>query len=181
MIYVRNTPAIVEAVRLQQFDLGIVGRAPPYRGVELLHETSVAYVCLLPNAHPLAARRGRLDLETLADSETFITFGGVYPDEMIDLDRDLSARLRQRSRLSAANTSVMASLVRETGALALVDPFTAAVAEQIGGVTSRPLVQHLRYRLAVITKGGDTLSREARELADGFIDRLKRAVAPSVS
>ena len=32
IVYIHNTPAIVDAVRLQQFDIGIVSRSPPYLG-----------------------------------------------------------------------------------------------------------------------------------------------------
>ena len=53
-----------------------------------------------------------------------------------------------------------------------MDPFTAALAVQTGGVKSRPLVQEMTYHIAVITRGLDTLPREARELAQRFIDLL---------
>ena len=32
VIHTRNTPGIVDAIQLQQFDLGIVSRSPPYEG-----------------------------------------------------------------------------------------------------------------------------------------------------
>ena len=31
-IYLRNTPAIIEAIQLQQLDLGVISRQPPYNG-----------------------------------------------------------------------------------------------------------------------------------------------------
>ena len=46
MVYVRNTPAIIDAVQMQQLDIGIVGRQPPYDGVETLYQTTLPYVCL---------------------------------------------------------------------------------------------------------------------------------------
>ena len=173
MVYTRNTPAIVDAVRLQQFDLGIVARAPPYEGVEILYETAVPYVCLLPESHPLPSGRGSLDLERIADTHTFITFGGAYPDAMLEMDPELSARLRKTSRLSAANMPVTASLVRASGALALVDCYSAQVATRLGGVTCRPLRQQLKYHIAIVTRGHDTLPLAAKELADLFIRRLE--------
>lgn len=177
MVSIRNTPEIVDAVRMQQFDIGIVGRAPPYPGVEVLFQTSFPYVCLLPDTHCLANVRGEndrlLDLVDLVETESFVTFGGVYPDEMLDIDHDLSKKMQQSSRLSAANMPVAASLVREAGVLAIVDPFTAAVAERIGGVVSRPIRQILTYNVAVITRGLDTLSLEAREFADLFSAKLR--------
>ncbi len=56
-IFIHNTPAIVESVRLNQFDLGIVSRSPPYEGVHSLYQTVVNYVALIPENHILAIRR----------------------------------------------------------------------------------------------------------------------------
>ncbi|MGI9423851.1 MAG: LysR family transcriptional regulator [Hyphomicrobiaceae bacterium] len=177
MLSTRNTPAIVDAVRMQQFDLGVVGREPPYEGVETLFQTSVPYVCLLPEEHAAAKQRGPLDLEELAKSDVFITFGGAYPDNMLDIDRKLSQALESRARLSATNMPLMASLVRTTGALAIVDPFSASIAVQRGGVALRPIRQNLTYRIAVITRGADILSREAGELANAIIGHLAEVCA----
>ncbi|MEX3007626.1 LysR family transcriptional regulator [Hoeflea sp. TYP-13] len=176
MIYERNTPSIVDAVQMQQFDLGIVGRQPPYGGVETLFQTTIPYVCLIPETHELVGEPGPVDLNELADQETFVTFGGVFPDEMLGMDQALSQRLQSRSRLSAANMPVAASLVRETGAFAIVDPFSAEMAVRLGGVAFRPLRQKLNYNIAVITRGRDTLSLEASELAKIAAERLSARV-----
>jgi len=173
MVYMRNTPAIVDAVRVQQFDLGIVGRSPPYEGVDVLFQTSVPYVCLVPQTHRLARGKARLDLAELAGRESFITFGGAYPDEMLEMDRELSARLRKNSRLFAANMPVAAALVRETGALAIVDPYSARLAERIGGVVSRSIRQSLKYHIAVITRTRATLPMIGQELAAALIKRFR--------
>ena len=75
IVYIHNTPAIVDAVRLQQFDIGIVSRSPPYLGVHSLYQTEVNYVALVPQNHSLAASKDRLDLREVAGREEFITFG----------------------------------------------------------------------------------------------------------
>ena len=173
MTYVRNTPAIVNAVQMQQFDLGVVGRAPPYEGVEVLFEKTLPYLCLVPEAHHLAKSKGPIDLAQLADTEQFITSGGVYPDEMVNIDHDLSKRLIKNSRLSAANMPMAASLARETGLLAIVDSLTADAAIRIGGVVVRPIQQELHYHIAIITRGLDSLSLEALELATLLANQLK--------
>ena len=67
MLSTRNTPAIIDAVRMQQFDFGIVGREPPYDGVEILHHKTVPCVCLLPEGHPSAAGDQPLDLYELCE------------------------------------------------------------------------------------------------------------------
>ena len=175
-VHMRNTPSIVDAVRMQQFDLGIVGRTPPYAGVETLYVTSVPYVCLVPEDHPLAGAPAPLDLEKLAGSETFVTFGGAFIPDLLGMDPRLMARLRQNSRLSFVNMPVAASLARETGTLAIVDPYTARIGQKLGGVVSRPLLQDLEYNIAIVTKGLDTLSLEARELAEVFIEKLDESI-----
>ena len=125
MIHTRNTPGIIDAVQMHQFDLGIVGRQPPYHGVETLFQTTAPYVCLMPEDHPLVGQAGAVDLEELSENETFVTFGGAFPDNMMSINSELSAKLQRSSRLSATNMPVAASLVRETGVLAIADPFSA--------------------------------------------------------
>lgn len=176
MIYERNTPAIIDAVQMQQFDLGIVGRQPPYEGVETLFQTTIPYLCLIPESHPIASDSGAVDLDELSEEETFVTFGGAFPDEMLGIETELSQRLRRNSRLSAANMPVAASLVRETGAFAIVDPFSAELAVRLGGVVFRPIRQTLTYNIAVVTRGRDTLSLEAGELTDIIIRQLTARV-----
>jgi hypothetical protein len=44
----------------------------------------------------------------------------------------------------------------------------------MGGVVSRPIVQRLKYHIAIVTRGQDSLSMEARALTDGLIDRFER-------
>jgi DNA-binding transcriptional LysR family regulator len=69
MIQSRNTPAILDAVQMHQLDIGIVGRQPPYDGVEVLFADQAApYVCLMPEDHELADRSGPVDLEMLAET-----------------------------------------------------------------------------------------------------------------
>ena len=91
---------------------------------------------------------------------------------MTGIDASLSKALQQGSRISATNMPMAAALVRSTGALAIIDPFTAALAARTGGVKSRPMRQEMTYHIAVITCGLDTLSREARDLSERFIALL---------
>ena len=174
MVYVRNTPAIIDAVQMQQLDIGIVGRQPPYDGVETLYQTTLPYVCLVPEGHALDGGDGAIDLEDISATEQFITFGETVPDGMLEMEPALAEKLRQRSRLSAANMPVAAALVRETGALAVVDFISAGMACGMGGVVSRPIVQRLKYHIAIVTRGQDSLSMEARALTDVLIDRFER-------
>jgi len=177
MIQCRNTPAILEAVQMHQIELGIVGREPPYDGVEVLYQTAVPYVCLIPEDHELADENGPVDLEKLADTEEFVTFGGAFPDSMMAMDRELAERLQRRSRLSATNMPVTGALVRETGVLAICDPFTAEQTVRTGGVVFRSVQQELTYHVSLIAPGRDRLSRAALALVDVLSGQLDSRVA----
>jgi len=173
----RNTPSILDAVQMRQIDLGIVGRQASHDGVETLFQTSAPYVCLLPEDHALATGKGALDLEELSDHETFVTFGGNYPDAMMSIDPGLSQKLQKRSRLSTANVPVAGALVRETGVLAIADPFSAEQAVRMGGVVFRPLVQNLTYFVTIIAAGREQLSRQAIEFVETFSEQLNERVS----
>jgi len=177
MIQCRNTPAILEAVQMHQIELGIVGREPPYDGVEVLYQTAVPYVCLIPEDHELADENGPVDLEQLADTEEFVTFGGAFPDSMMAMDRELAERLQRRSRLSATNMPVTGALVRETGVLAICDPFTAEQTVRTGGVVFRSVQQELTYHVSLVAPGRDRLSRAALALVDVLSGQLDSRVA----
>jgi DNA-binding transcriptional LysR family regulator len=172
----RNTPAILDAVQTGQIDLGIVGREPNYAGVDVLYQTSVAYVCLIPEDHPMAGEYGLVDLNELADNETFVTFGSTYPDSMMSIDPILSDKLRARSRLSVANMPLAGALVREASVLAISDPFSAEQAVCMGGVVFRPIKQNLTYYVSVVAARREGLSREALRFVELFAEQLEGRV-----
>lgn len=181
MIHARNTPAILDAVQLRQVDLGVVGRQPPYDGVETLFQTAAPYVCLMPEDHPLVGHAGAVDLEDLAERETFVTFGGDFPDAMMSMDSALSQKLQARSRLSSTNMPVAAALVRETGVLAIADPFSAEQAVRMGGVAFRPIRQSLTYYVSIVCAGRAQLSRQALEFSEILSGQLDKRVQLAAS
>ena len=176
VVQTRNTPAILDAVQLRQIDVGIVGREPNHSGVETLYQTTAPYVCLMPEDHPMAQKNGLVDLEKLAQTETFVTFGASYPDSMMSIDPALSNKLRERSRLSVANMSLAGALVREASVLAISDPFSAEQAVLMGGVVFRPIKQNLTYYVAVVASGRAALSREVLNFVDMFAEQLEKRV-----
>jgi len=173
IIYTHNTPAIVDAIRLQQFDLGIVSRSPPYVGVDILYQTMVNYVTLIPQDHVLANSNGPIDLRDVAGHVEFVTFGSVYPLEMQGMDASLAEKFQSNARYSVANVLAGAALVREAGVPAIVDPFSARMSVASGGVVIRPIVQNMKYHIAIITRGIDMMTQETRQLADTIITAFK--------
>jgi DNA-binding transcriptional LysR family regulator len=173
----RNTPAILDAVQTHQLDIGIVGRQPPYDGVEVLFQTAAPYVCLMPEDHPLATERGPVDLLKLAETEEFVTPGDTFPIEMMSMATALAEKMKGRSRLSATNMPVSASLVRQTGVLAIADPFSAEQAVSMGGVVFRPVQQNLTYHVSIVGLRRERLSRAALEFVEILSRQLDQRVA----
>ncbi len=173
IVYIHNTPAIVDAVRLQQFDIGIVSRSPPYTGVHSLYQTEVNYVTLVPENHILAASKDSLDLREVAGFEEFITFGNVYPLEMQGMDEDLAMQFQSKAKYSVANVLAATALVRAAGVPALVDPFSARMSASAGGMVIRPIQQKLTYHIGIISRGIEVMTRETRQLADAMISRFE--------
>jgi len=176
MIQSRNTPAILNSVQMHQLDLGVVGRSPPYEGVEVLYQKSVPYVCLVPENHWLADQVGLVDLNMLASTEEFVTFGGAFPESMMSIDPKLASTLRNGSRLSATNMPVSGALVREVNVLAICDPFSAEQTVMGGGVVFRPILQNLTYHVAIITPGQERLSRSAMRFVDILSTQIDQRV-----
>ncbi len=173
IVYIHNTPAIVDAVRLQQFDIGIVSRSPPYSGVHSLYQTEVNYVALVPENHPLGSSQDKLDLREVAGIEEFITFGNVYPLEMQGMEEDLAMQFQSKARYSVANVLAATALVRAVGVPALVDPFSARMSAGAGGMVIRPVQQKLTYHIGIITRGIEVMTRETRLLADALISKFE--------
>ncbi len=174
-VTVRTNTAIIDAVLMQRADVGVVSSLHPLDGLHLLYETAVPYVCLVPEGHALAGDRRPLDLDQVADEE-FVTLPRSFLNPF-GRHGDVADRLSRRSRLSSHSVPAVASIARATGALAVVDPFTAQVARAMGGVVSRPLAQDLSFPIAVVSRGEDTLSLAGLELAQGLIRRLEAAAA----
>ena len=165
MVFQRSTSGILNAVQLQQMDLGIIDMPPPLEGMKVLFRATVPCVCLVPENHHLARDPGRLDLNEAADEGLFVTCGDAFDDVALGMDEQFSRKIRRKSRLFAANMPVAAALACANGALAVVDPFSAELAIRLGGMVSRPLLQSLGYTVALVTRGKDSLSREALQLA----------------
>jgi hypothetical protein len=60
---------------------------------------TMPYLCLLPEAHPLATIKGPIDLTQMADEE-FVTLHPGYLDQEFETE-DLMQRLRKKTRIVA--------------------------------------------------------------------------------
>ena len=123
---VQNTPAIVDAVLLQQIDLGVICPTQHYEGIHTLFATRVPYQCLLPESHPLATSQQDIDLAELLDDEFVMLYPGYMEQEFED--EDLTIALRRNTRIVARSDLAIAGVARSTGLPTLVDPYSARIA-----------------------------------------------------
>jgi len=89
------------------------------------------------------------------------------------MDASLAEKFQSNARYSVANVLAGAALVREAGVPAIVDPFSARMSVASGGVVIRPIVQNMKYHIAIITRGIDMMTHETRQLADTIITAFK--------
>jgi DNA-binding transcriptional LysR family regulator len=166
-ISVRNTPAIVDAVLLQQIDLGVICPTQHYEGIHTLFLTRVPYLCLLPETHVLAGSNTPIDLEQIADTE-FVTLYPGYMDQDFE-NEELMQRLRKNSRIVARSDLAISAISRATSLPTLIDPYSARIAVALGGVVTRPIKQKIHYPIAIISRGTDTMSLAANLFAQALI------------
>ena len=156
---------VLNAVQLQHFDLGVIDRTPPFDDVEILFETPVPFVCLVPEGHEFARQSGALDLKELIHREASIITPCTYQELLHSSFEVPLGGSRRHVGLTAGNTALAASLARETGALAVVDLFTAETAVKSGGMMCRRLAGLKTCRFAIVTRGSDALGLEAFKMA----------------
>lgn len=173
-ISVQTNQAIIDAVRMQKLDLGIVSSLHSLEGLHTFVEVAVPYVCLLPKQHPLAKRDRPISLTQIKDA-SFVALPVEYL-ENASVDSQLIEQLHSEARLRSHSVPAVASIARHTGALAVVDPFTAQVAEALGGMVTRPLVEDVRFPIAVVSRAVDTLSEAGHDLARRLVERLQQAL-----
>ena len=166
-IAVKNTPEIIDAVLMQQLDLGVICPAGPLEGIHVLFTMTVNYQCLVPSGHPLAKSKEIVDLRTI--DEELITLEPGYLKEISD-DEQAIKNIKKHIRIVCHSDPAIAALAQSTGLMALVDPFTASIAATDGQMVSLPIKQNLRYPIAVISRSAETLSIAAANLAKSLID-----------
>ena len=169
-IAVRNSDEIIDALLLQQIDIGVICPTQHYPGIELLYQAEVDYQCLLAVDHPLAAIKGLLNLKELAGEE-FVTLAPDYLEQIIT-DAELLRSLRQQTRVIARSDLAIAAIAQTSKLVAIIDPFTAFQAAQAGNVVVRDLQQKIKYPIAIVARRRDALPLAGKAIAtalqDGF-------------
>jgi DNA-binding transcriptional LysR family regulator len=158
-VSVRTTQQVIEEIETHRLDLGLVSPIHEPTNVSTYYRTSTQYVCLLPIQHPMAAAEAPINLLTLRDDE-FVAFDSLYLS--LISDPEVFQFIQSRSRLLSHSSPVVAAMAEATGAVAIVDPFTASFVAHSGKVAIKPLLQDIRFQIAVV--GRPTLSLVSRRL-----------------
>lgn len=158
-VSVRTTQQIIEEIETHRLDLGLISPIHEPANVSTYYRTSTKYVCLLPNQHPMAATEAPIDLMSLRDDE-FVAFDNLYLS--LISDPEVFQFIHSRARLSSHSSPVVAAMAGATGAAAIVDPFTASFVAHSGKIAVKPLLQDIRFQIAVV--GRPTLSLASSRL-----------------
>ncbi len=167
-VSISTSRAAIDSVQSGKADLGLISPIGDYRHVHTLFSVVMSYLCVLPDSHRLAHQRKPIDLLDLEDEE-FVSFDRSYL-QFLGVGPDLLEFIQSRSRISSHSAPVIAALARATGAIAIVDPITAALVQSWGGVVCRPMKQKLRYEAALIASSEESVSLIGREFA-GIIEQ----------
>lgn len=164
----QESPLLEEWLSEQRFDLGLCERhqAPP--GTTLSPLLQADEVCVLPDGHPLLARRV-LRPRDFADLP-FVSFAPADPyRQQVDTLFEQQG-VQRRLGLETASAAAVCALVRQGLGVAIVNPLTAL--ELVGtGLQVRPLSVSIPFSVALV----QPQFRPGNPLCDDFAQCLHQA------
>ncbi|MFT5503821.1 MAG: DNA-binding transcriptional LysR family regulator [Gammaproteobacteria bacterium] len=169
-VSVRNTSSIVDALLLQQLDLGLICPIRHYEGIHLIYETSLPYRCLLPVSHKLAKKK-LIDLKLLTNEE-IITLDAITFKHLLE-DDTLTQALIRHSHIHCQSIPGICALAASTGLPAIVNSLSARQASQNDELVSLPIKQNLKFPIAIISRSKETYSIAAQILATAIREQLE--------
>ncbi len=164
----QESPLLEEWLTEQRYDLGLCERivAPAATAIVTLLEADE--VCVLPEGHPLAARR-MLRPKDFA-GQPFVSFAPADPyREQVDALFEREG-VQRRLAVETASAAAVCALVRQGLGLAIVNPLTAM--ELAGhGLQVRPLSFSIPFTVTLV----QPQLRPANPLREAFIAGLQQA------
>jgi DNA-binding transcriptional LysR family regulator len=170
-VSVKNTSSIVDAILLQQLDLGLICPTRQYEGIHVVYESDLPYRCLLPKDHKLAFETRPIDLNLLTDNE-IITLDASTFTHLLNNDH-LTQELARLSRIRCQSIPGICALAASTGLPALVNSLSANQISQKDGLVSLPIKQNLKFPIAMISRSKETYSIAAQILAAAIRDQFE--------
>lgn len=164
----QDSPLLEEWLTEQRFDLGLCERRQAPNATTLTRLLQVDEVCVLPDAHPLLARRV-LRPQDFADL-SFISFAASDPYRQ-QVDALFAQQgVTRRMALETASAVAICALVRKGLGVAIVNPLTAL--EMVGtGLQIRPLSVSIPFSVALVLPQ----FRPSNPLCDAFVLCLQKA------
>ncbi|MDH6151716.1 MULTISPECIES: LysR substrate-binding domain-containing protein [Paraburkholderia] len=169
-IATQESPFLEEWLSAQRYDLGLTEHDAPPPGTRLTPLIAVDEVCVLPDAHPLLAKRV-IALKDFAD-QAFISLSANDPYRLQIDEAFARAGIARRLLIETPTAVSVCSFVRHGLGIAIVNPLTAL---DFAGHTLhiRPLALSLPFRVSVIRPE----HRPAHPLADAFVGALQSEAA----
>jgi len=164
----QESPLLEEWLTEQRFDIGLCERIHAPAATTLTPLLQADEVCVLPDGHPLLARRV-LRPKDFAD-QAFVSFAPSDPyRQQVDALFEEQG-VRRRLALETASAASVCALVRQGLGLAIVNPLTAM--ELAGtGLQIRPLSVSIPFAVSLVLPQ----LRPASPLRDAFVQALQQA------
>ncbi|MDO6387605.1 LysR family transcriptional regulator [Uliginosibacterium sp. 31-12] len=162
-----ESPLLEEWLSAQRFDLGLTEQntAPPGTHLEVLLEADE--VCVLPAAHPLAAK-ARLSPQDFA-GQPFVSLapGDPYRRQLDSVFRELG--VERRLQLETQTAASVCALVREGLGLAIVNPLSA-LEYASATLVLRPFSISIPFRVSLVRPE----YRPSTPLSEDFASALRQ-------
>lgn len=169
-IATQESPFLEEWLSAQRYDLGLTEHDAPPPGTRLTPLLEMDEVCVLPDGHPLLAKRV-IGLRDFAD-QAFISLSSNDPYRLQIDEAFAQAGITRRLLIDTPTAVSVCSFVRQGLGIAIVNPLTAV---DFAGrqLHIRPLAVSLPFRVSVIHPE----HRPAHPLTDAFVKALQSEAA----
>ncbi|MGO7335770.1 LysR substrate-binding domain-containing protein [Rhizobium leguminosarum] len=156
----RNSGTVQGWIATQEFDIGLTGNAIDHPGLLTLPFTAAAGVCVMPAAHPLAARAyvepkdfaGLPFIALAPDDPTRVKIDHVFRHHGVSIDPHLETRY----------SATICSCVLEGLGVAIVNPFTASDYIPLG-LAARPVLPEITFQTYLVRPRYEPASRLTAE------------------
>lgn len=168
---IRASSYVQEWIYNHRCDIGISTSDTSLPGMDAMEIAALPAVCVLPDAHPLADAR-YIRPQDLA-GERYVS---LSPDTCLRREIDALFRRENVSRNQVAESgyaSVACSLVAAGAGVSLLDPFSALTAKALGGITLKPFLPVVPFRIWALFP----MHQPRSVLLDEFCNALAQAVA----
>ncbi|MFP3566979.1 LysR family transcriptional regulator [Paraburkholderia sp. SIMBA_030] len=165
-IATQESPFLEEWLTAQRYDLGLTEHGAPPAGTLLTPLLEVDEVCVLPDAHPLLAKRA-IELKDFAN-QPFISLSSNDPYRIQVDEAFAQAGISRRQMIETPTAVSVCSFVRQGLGLAIVNPLTAL--DFVGrNLHIRPLAVSFPFRVSVVHPE----HRPSHPLAGAFVEALQ--------